>query len=251
MDEVVAANPAAVADYRAGKAQAVGYLVGQVMKASRGQANAALVQAMLRERLGPAGRDRGGSAVNLVGVALVAGGVALLALGYARARGPWQRYQALKAQDENASRYRAWRGGPASAAEEKTGASVAMADAAPPGRTWAAVAAVGVVLVVVGRPSSSADGRSRDRRCGRLSSVPARHPKRWSSTERQRSITTPSPPARAIRAASQLTIPSWSHRTRAPAATASVACAGQSSARRNTSTMSNAPVAATAAARSG
>ena len=36
---------AAVADYRAGKAQAAGFIVGQVMKASRGQANAALVQA--------------------------------------------------------------------------------------------------------------------------------------------------------------------------------------------------------------
>ena len=51
VDEVLAANPAAVADYRAGKPQAVGFLVGQVMKASRGQANAALVQATLRARL--------------------------------------------------------------------------------------------------------------------------------------------------------------------------------------------------------
>jgi aspartyl-tRNA(Asn)/glutamyl-tRNA(Gln) amidotransferase subunit B len=45
------ANPAAVADYRAGKAQAVGFLVGQVMKATRGQANAAIVQEALRRRL--------------------------------------------------------------------------------------------------------------------------------------------------------------------------------------------------------
>ena len=52
---MIAANPAAVADYRAGKAQAVGFLVGQVMKASRGRANAALVQAALRERLGGEG----------------------------------------------------------------------------------------------------------------------------------------------------------------------------------------------------
>ena len=51
VDEVLAANPAAVADYRAGKAQAVGFLVGQVMKATRGQANAALVGAAVRERL--------------------------------------------------------------------------------------------------------------------------------------------------------------------------------------------------------
>jgi aspartyl-tRNA(Asn)/glutamyl-tRNA(Gln) amidotransferase subunit B len=52
----IAANPTAVADYRAGKAQAVGFLVGQVMKATRGQANAALVQAAVRERL-EAGRE--------------------------------------------------------------------------------------------------------------------------------------------------------------------------------------------------
>jgi len=51
VDEVLAANPAAVADYRAGKVQAVGFLVGQVMKATRGQANAAIVQAAVRERL--------------------------------------------------------------------------------------------------------------------------------------------------------------------------------------------------------
>ena len=51
VDAALAANPAAVADYRAGKAQAVGFLVGQVMKATRGQANAALVQAAVRERL--------------------------------------------------------------------------------------------------------------------------------------------------------------------------------------------------------
>ena len=50
-DEVIAANPDAVADYRAGKPQAIGYLVGQVMKATRGQANPAMVQAALRARL--------------------------------------------------------------------------------------------------------------------------------------------------------------------------------------------------------
>jgi aspartyl-tRNA(Asn)/glutamyl-tRNA(Gln) amidotransferase subunit B len=51
VDEVLAANPAAVADYRAGKAQAIGFLVGQAMKASRGRANAGLVQAAVRSRL--------------------------------------------------------------------------------------------------------------------------------------------------------------------------------------------------------
>jgi aspartyl-tRNA(Asn)/glutamyl-tRNA(Gln) amidotransferase subunit B len=52
VDEVLAANPNAVADYAAGKTQAVGFLVGQVMKATKGQADASVVQALIRERLG-------------------------------------------------------------------------------------------------------------------------------------------------------------------------------------------------------
>ncbi len=55
VDDVLAANSAAVADFRAGKAQAVGFLVGPVMKATRGQANAAVVQAAVRERLAAMG----------------------------------------------------------------------------------------------------------------------------------------------------------------------------------------------------
>jgi aspartyl-tRNA(Asn)/glutamyl-tRNA(Gln) amidotransferase subunit B len=51
IDEVIAANPAAVADYRAGKVEVVGFLVGQVMKATRGQANAGLAREAVRERL--------------------------------------------------------------------------------------------------------------------------------------------------------------------------------------------------------
>jgi aspartyl-tRNA(Asn)/glutamyl-tRNA(Gln) amidotransferase subunit B len=54
VDEVLAANPGAVADYRTGK-PTIGFLVGQVMKATRGQANAGLVQVALRERLGETG----------------------------------------------------------------------------------------------------------------------------------------------------------------------------------------------------
>jgi aspartyl-tRNA(Asn)/glutamyl-tRNA(Gln) amidotransferase subunit B len=51
VDEAIAANPKSVADYRAGKTQALGFLVGQVMKASRGKANPGLVNALLRARL--------------------------------------------------------------------------------------------------------------------------------------------------------------------------------------------------------
>ena len=45
VDRVLAEQPGAVADFHAGKDQAIGFLVGQVMKATKGQANAALVQA--------------------------------------------------------------------------------------------------------------------------------------------------------------------------------------------------------------
>ncbi len=44
---VVAANPQAVADYRAGKAAALGFLVGQVMRETKGRANPALVNQLL------------------------------------------------------------------------------------------------------------------------------------------------------------------------------------------------------------
>ena len=48
---VLKANPQAVADYRAGKEAALSFLVGQVMKASRGRANPALAGRLLREAL--------------------------------------------------------------------------------------------------------------------------------------------------------------------------------------------------------
>jgi len=50
IDEVIAANPKAVEDYRAGKPVA-GFFVGQVMKATRGQANAAVVQDAVKAKL--------------------------------------------------------------------------------------------------------------------------------------------------------------------------------------------------------
>jgi aspartyl-tRNA(Asn)/glutamyl-tRNA(Gln) amidotransferase subunit B len=50
--EVIAANPAQVEQYRSGKTQVLGFLVGQVMKASRGKANPQQVNDALRRRLG-------------------------------------------------------------------------------------------------------------------------------------------------------------------------------------------------------
>ena len=55
VDEVLAANSKQVEDYRAGKEKAFNALVGQVMKASRGKANPAQVNAILRRRLASAG----------------------------------------------------------------------------------------------------------------------------------------------------------------------------------------------------
>ena len=49
--DVIAANPKAVADYRGGKPTAVKFLVGQVMRASRGQADPVLAGAVLEELL--------------------------------------------------------------------------------------------------------------------------------------------------------------------------------------------------------
>jgi aspartyl-tRNA(Asn)/glutamyl-tRNA(Gln) amidotransferase subunit B len=50
IDEVIAANAKAVEDYRAGK-PVVGFFVGQVMKSTRGQANAAVVQEAVKAKL--------------------------------------------------------------------------------------------------------------------------------------------------------------------------------------------------------
>ncbi len=52
--EVIAANAAQVEQFRAGKQQVLGFLVGQVMKASRGKANPQQVNDALRKQLGAA-----------------------------------------------------------------------------------------------------------------------------------------------------------------------------------------------------
>ena len=47
VDEVIAANPQSVADYKAGKDKAIGFLVGQIMKKSRGKANPCMVNKLI------------------------------------------------------------------------------------------------------------------------------------------------------------------------------------------------------------
>jgi aspartyl-tRNA(Asn)/glutamyl-tRNA(Gln) amidotransferase subunit B len=51
IDEVIAASPQQLAQYRAGKETLFGFFVGQVMKASRGKANPKVVNERLREKL--------------------------------------------------------------------------------------------------------------------------------------------------------------------------------------------------------
>jgi aspartyl-tRNA(Asn)/glutamyl-tRNA(Gln) amidotransferase subunit B len=52
IDGVLASNAQQVADYRSGKEKAFNSLVGQVMKASKGKANPAQVNALLKQKLG-------------------------------------------------------------------------------------------------------------------------------------------------------------------------------------------------------
>lgn len=51
VEEVIAANPQSVADYRNGKEKAIGFLVGQTMKAMKGKADPGTVNQMLKELL--------------------------------------------------------------------------------------------------------------------------------------------------------------------------------------------------------
>lgn len=51
VEQVIAANPQSVSDYRGGKEKAIGFLVGQTMKAMKGQADPGLVNKLLKELL--------------------------------------------------------------------------------------------------------------------------------------------------------------------------------------------------------
>jgi aspartyl-tRNA(Asn)/glutamyl-tRNA(Gln) amidotransferase subunit B len=51
VEKVIADNPQSVEDYRNGKDKAIGFLVGQTMKAMKGKANPGLVNKILKELL--------------------------------------------------------------------------------------------------------------------------------------------------------------------------------------------------------
>ena len=52
VDEVIKNNPAQVEQYRGGKIGLLGFFVGNVMKATQGQANPAVVNEILKQKLG-------------------------------------------------------------------------------------------------------------------------------------------------------------------------------------------------------
>jgi uncharacterized membrane protein len=87
--------------------------------------------------------------VSPINIVLWVAGVALIAFGYSRARGPWARYQALKDEDANAARYSAWRGGVRNDTST-TGASVAMAILRRQAQIGIGIAIVGFVLLFLG-----------------------------------------------------------------------------------------------------
>ena len=51
-EKVIADNPQAVADYKAGKETAVKFLVGQLMRTTRGRANPQIATQLLKNKLG-------------------------------------------------------------------------------------------------------------------------------------------------------------------------------------------------------
>jgi len=53
IDDIIGANPAQLEQYRSGKEKVFGYFVGQVMKATKGKANPALVNELLKKMLAP------------------------------------------------------------------------------------------------------------------------------------------------------------------------------------------------------
>ena len=81
-------------------------------------------------------------------IALWLAGIALVVVGYRRARLPWARYQALKDQDKNVARYESWRGGVRD--DSTTGASVAMAILRRQAQVGGAIVIAGAVLIFLG-----------------------------------------------------------------------------------------------------
>ena len=51
MDKVISDNPKAVQDFKRGKDKALGFLVGETMKRTKGKANPQIVNKLLKEKI--------------------------------------------------------------------------------------------------------------------------------------------------------------------------------------------------------
>jgi hypothetical protein len=85
--------------------------------------------------------------MGLLNAIFLGSGVALVALGAARARGPYSRWRSLKETDENLRRYDQWRGSRDSGVRQVTGADVMREELRRQIRVWLTVVVVGFVLV--------------------------------------------------------------------------------------------------------
>jgi len=52
VEKIISENSSVVADYKSGKKQAIGFLVGKVMAETKGKANPQVVNKILQEKLG-------------------------------------------------------------------------------------------------------------------------------------------------------------------------------------------------------
>ena len=88
--------------------------------------------------------------MSLVSIVFWLLGIAIVAAGYQRFRGPWARYQGLRDQQANIDRYEAWRGGLRSDEGGQTGASVAIELARRQAQQAGVVIAAGIAVFVLG-----------------------------------------------------------------------------------------------------
>ena len=51
VQKIISENPASVEDYKSGKEKAIGFLVGQAMKLTKGQANPQMLNKMFKEEI--------------------------------------------------------------------------------------------------------------------------------------------------------------------------------------------------------
>jgi uncharacterized membrane protein len=88
--------------------------------------------------------------VGLISIILWGAGVVLMAVGAARARGPYSRWRSLKETDDNLRRYDQWRGSREAAVREVTGADVMREELRRQIRLWLGVVLAGFLLVFLG-----------------------------------------------------------------------------------------------------